>query len=273
MLNETSPEGLTHGRIVRALTAGAFSVVECVYLPGIRIGPHVHEHSKISLVVSGGTEERHRDTDDRYGPGWAVIKPIDAEHSNHFGPSGLRTLVITRRTDDSEIGAAWNQAVRQYRWVGGGPLVRAMFVVARAIREPSDVDCELLLEERLADVEAALIRAPEISSSSPRWLCGVRDRLHAYGAGHVPATRMAEDLGIHPVYLSRAFRLRFGCNMTEYVRRLRVRRAATLLADRWRSVAQVAQEAGFADHAHLCRVFKSQMGITPGAYRRMADCG
>ena len=32
--------------------------------------------------------------------------------------------------------------------------------------------------------------------------------------------------------------------------------------------ADAAQEAGFADQAHLTRVFKERFGITPSAYRK-----
>ena len=57
--------------------------------------------------------------------------------------------------------------------------------------------------------------------------------------------------------------------MSKYVQQLRVGRAAQLLQDKRLSSAQIAQAAGFADQAHLCRIFKSEFGLTPGRYRRL----
>ena len=39
-----------------------------------------------------------------------------------------------------------------------------------------------------------------------------------------------------------------------------------------RSLADVALAAGFADQAHLSRMFKSAVGITPARYRALGSC-
>lgn len=53
---------------------------------------------------------------------------------------------------------------------------------------------------------------------------------------------------------------------------LRVECACELLAE-GAGPADVAAETGFADQAHLTRVFKQRMGTTPAAYGRMAARG
>jgi transcriptional regulator GlxA family with amidase domain len=35
-----------------------------------------------------------------------------------------------------------------------------------------------------------------------------------------------------------------------------------------RSLADIAAECGFCDAAHLIRLFRSELGVTPGALRR-----
>lgn len=52
-----------------------------------------------------------------------------------------------------------------------------------------------------------------------------------------------------------------------YVRGRRVDRARTLL-DRGMPPPEVAYRTGFADQAHLTRVFKEATGKTPGEHRR-----
>lgn len=58
--------------------------------------------------------------------------------------------------------------------------------------------------------------------------------------------------------------------MGEYLRRLRVESAWRQLAITDKPLSVIALDAGFADQAHLTRVFESLMGVTPGAYRARA---
>jgi AraC-like DNA-binding protein len=46
-----------------------------------------------------------------------------------------------------------------------------------------------------------------------------------------------------------------------------VERARELLTGDAR-MADIAQECGFSDQAHLTRLFKRQTGVTPGVYRK-----
>lgn len=235
----------------------------------MRLGQHSHEHSMISLVVSGGIEEGYRFAVEPFGPGSVSIKPREVDHSNAVGPSGMTGLAISRCDDDSQLGADWTAAVSQYRWFMGGPAVRALFDVWATMRAPHGPDRALALDECLALLMGELGRPGPTPAVAPRWLRGVRDRLHALVDGAVPGARLAEYAGVHPVYLARTFRRHFGCCMSRYVRQLRVRRAAELLRDPRLPAARVAQDAGFADQAHLCRVFKAEFGLTPGRYRRL----
>jgi AraC family transcriptional regulator len=76
-------------------------------------------------------------------------------------------------------------------------------------------------------------------------------------------------VGVHRVHLARRFRQHFGCSTTEYLRHLRVRAAAAALASTETPLATVALDAGFADQSHLCRTFKGETGLTPGAFRAL----
>ena len=81
---------------------------------------------------------------------------------------------------------------------------------------------------------------------------------------------LAAEAGIHPVYLARAFRQRYGSSPAEYARRLRVEAARELLARCDLSLAQVAVEAGFSDQSHLSHQFRRVVGMSPGRYREVA---
>ena len=75
-------------------------------------------------------------------------------------------------------------------------------------------------------------------------------------------------VGVHPVTLARAFRRTFGCTIGEYLRRLRIERAAEQLATGTQPLAEIALAAGFADQSHFSNVFRRRVGMSPSAYRR-----
>ncbi|MFK0092098.1 helix-turn-helix domain-containing protein [Pseudomonas sp. NPDC090592] len=72
--------------------------------------------------------------------------------------------------------------------------------------------------------------------------------------------------GLSRSYLIRAFRQRFGLTPHGYLLDQRVQLARAQLRQ-GRPIAEVAQEAGFADQAHLQRAFKQHLAATPGHYR------
>lgn len=70
----------------------------------------------------------------------------------------------------------------------------------------------------------------------------------------------------------RAYRRRYFITPAQHRLSLRVEEAARQLAC-GRAPAEVAMRTGFSDQAHLTRVFKQRMGVTPAAYGRMVSGG
>ena len=78
---------------------------------------------------------------------------------------------------------------------------------------------------------------------------------------------VARIAGVHPMHLAKLFRRRFGCSMGEYLRRRRIAWACGQLAHGEGTITAIAQDAGFADHAHFTRTFVRVTGCTPRWYR------
>jgi AraC family transcriptional regulator len=112
-----------------------------------------------------------------------------------------------------------------------------------------------------ADIEDAA------EGQRPAWLRIVREWLHDECGRDLRLGQLAAAADVHPVYLARAFRKTFHCTPGDYLRRCRLTRAAALLADANRPLAEIADESGFFDQAHFTRRFKHAYGISPGRYR------
>jgi AraC family transcriptional regulator len=98
----------------------------------------------------------------------------------------------------------------------------------------------------------------------------VLDRIHADFQRPLSLADLAATAGVHPVHLARAFREHQGITVAAYTRRLRFERSLRELAElgtSQRSLAEIAQAAGFADQSHFSRTFKKLTGLTPKAYR------
>ncbi|MCX2888003.1 MULTISPECIES: AraC family transcriptional regulator [Pseudomonas] len=107
--------------------------------------------------------------------------------------------------------------------------------------------------------------APVHDEGNPRL-----DAAAAFIRAHRSDPLSLEDIcmacGLSRSYLIRAFRQRFGLTPHGYLLDQRVQLARAQLRQ-GRAIAEVAQEAGFADQAHLQRAFKQHLAATPGHYR------
>jgi AraC family transcriptional regulator len=69
-------------------------------------------------------------------------------------------------------------------------------------------------------------------------------------------------------YFSRAFKLTFRETPHAYIVRHRLERAESLMLTTDLLLSDIAARCGFADQAHLCRLFRQQYAKSPAAWRR-----
>lgn len=243
--------------------APAVSFVKSDYVGGLRMPRHFDPETRITLVVAGGCTETVGRSESYCSPGSVVLKPAGADHANVFGDHGMTAFSIRF----SSTAAVRPDA---HRWTHGGPIARRMFDLYQRIASERNVDAEAI-DADLLDVLALLTSAvgDDRAGHLPPWLDDVRSCLHESYPHRVSVHDLAAVVDTHPVYLARVFRRRFGCSVIEYVHRLRTQHAARLLGRTDEPCAQIAVRVGFADQAHLCRVFKRHAGVTPAAYRQL----
>lgn len=155
-----------------------------------------------------------------------------------------------------------------------GPVARQL--LARALCLAQSADCEPLdLDSLAAELTAAVASDLERKHGRPApWLLQCRDALRddsQYTVGNHGLSKLADELGLHPVYLARAFRCHFRCSPGEFARSYRLQRAAGLLAGSRLSLTDVALDCGFFDQAHLSHSFRARFGLTPRDYRIRAS--
>jgi len=78
--------------------------------------------------------------------------------------------------------------------------------------------------------------------------------------------KLAREIGIHRVQLSRKFLALTNENPSDFIRITRLKKAAKLLLTRKFSISEVCYQVGFKDPAHFTRIFSKQFNITPSKY-------
>jgi AraC family transcriptional regulator len=245
---------------------------ETVYPPGHAQAMHDHDFANISIVLSGSIEERvGRRTHDGVA-GHVVFKPAGVPHANRCRSNGARLFRIELHGAGSEDSLG-SGTLRDYAWASGGPAL-ALMLRARREHRTSDPDSDLALEclalEVLARLPGGDNRSPHRDARGPEppWFRRLLDLLHSRSDEPLRVSALADEVGVHPVYLARVFRRRLHGTVGEYVRWLRLARSIEAMRYRGRSLADIALDAGFYDQAHFSRTFRSGLGRSPAAYRR-----
>ena len=148
--------------------------------------------------------------------------------------------------------------------------------VRRAMRQ---IETERKLEELAAaqpeqtETEEEAEDAPEEGENSQTALvmAHVRRYLEDNYMFDLSLDSVGEILHISPAYLSAQFKKYQKMNFLDCLTELRINAAKELLADPFRSSAEVASMVGYEDASYFARAFKKRTGMTPTQYRRQAS--
>lgn len=80
---------------------------------------------------------------------------------------------------------------------------------------------------------------------------------------------VSRELEITPEYLSTLFNREMGINFSTFLKQFRMSHAKRLLKGSDMKIYEVAKAAGYSDPKYFQRVFKEEVGVSPGEYRQM----
>jgi AraC-like DNA-binding protein len=103
---------------------------------------------------------------------------------------------------------------------------------------------------------------------SARRLRHVIDFIEANCLRNIRLEELAALVGLSQSYFSTAFKGSTGLAPHQWHTRARIERVKALLLAPRATLTEVAATAGFADQAHMTRVFKRQTGVTPAVWLR-----
>ena len=245
-----------------------FCLKEFAQPPHRRLPWHDHHHASICFVVSGSYAERIRGEARECPPQAVVFKPAAERHADEFGRDGGTCLLIEIAPSRLATIEPFSDITtrpglfRTARLAGLGQRIYREFTGGDGL---SPLAVEGLILELL--VEASRAAGPEATHSQPKWLARARDLIHENVGQPLTLSSIAGEVGVHPAHLARSFRAHYHRPIGDYIRRLRIERAARELTDSSASIAEIGFRAGFFDQSHFSRVFRRHTAMSPAAFR------
>jgi AraC family transcriptional regulator len=254
---------------LRSIRTAGFTLTEGVHAGGSRLPWHHHDGPTLCFVLRGVFTETSGGERLMCTPDTLKVMPAGERHCDDFDRGDTRGLLV--ETDPERARFIRSHAAvldERVSFHGGLPaaLARRVYHEFRQADDAAPLAIEGLLLELLAAVSRR--QAEAVSNGAAPWLRETRERLRADLASRPSLAQLAAAAGVHPVTLARAFRRSFGCTVGEYLRRLRIERAAEQLAGGDQPLAEIALAAGFADQSHFSNVFRRRVGMSPSVYRR-----
>jgi AraC-like DNA-binding protein len=238
---------------------------------------HSHETFSIGAVTGGRSVYLNRHAREWIGAGAVVMMNPDDVHAcnpiadERWSYRMLHVDVEWLTSLQHELGFSANHAFRAFSQtmtldpVLFDGLNRLCVILV-------DDDADTLRKESAAisffsEVQRKLNPAPLTDRDASRQLTRAAEFIAENCTHSLTLEDICEVAELSASHLIRAFKQRYGMTPHAYLINRRIQYSRAQLR-RGRLIADVALDAGFADQAHLQRMFKRLVAATPGQYRR-----
>jgi len=227
---------------------------------------HCHENPHFSFVLNGGSLEKRGNIEIERQPGKITFYHSGEYHQSTCIKNSSRHVNLElqpRFLAENEIEETKLASV-----IEKNP--DAKFLLLQVCKELmaddewSDVSIKMILHELLN--QYLYLQA---NKKNRLWLSKIdeilRDNLHEA----LSLDYLSNIVNLHPVTISKQFHKYYSCTLGEYVRKLRIEKALTLIKNSQYTLTEIAYECGFADQSHFIRTFKHLTAFLPHNYQRL----
>jgi AraC-like DNA-binding protein/quercetin dioxygenase-like cupin family protein len=253
-------------------------ITEPAYPAGWRMSPHSHHQYEMTMVQAGACYVSLGRDLRRVVTGDVVFLPSRVSHGHEPYMDNSVELIVVQfpQLDSALIDELMNaRPIGHYHL---GELDRSRFLslcfqlqreIAGGLPHASTL-CRALVEQmavlllRSAQSETGdslTVEQQSAIESSLEWM-------HANAHRTVSIGEVAERVGFSPAYFRALFRRSVGVSPKQYLTALRLQSSKCLLMHSERTVAEVAELAGFNSPQEFSKVFRRFTGLPPSEWKR-----
>ncbi len=173
--------------------------------------------------------------------------------------------IVDGRKDEGSVGSQERLTTRHQRLLESlkAPPVYAAAQEIWYRSKAIEVISELLFESPEEDRSLFCIRQQRLAQERVE---KVKEILEARMDNAPALEELGKLVGCSHYYLSRTFSKEVGMTISQYLRQLRIEKAAQLLETGRYNVTEVALEVGYSSLSHFSHAFQQQTGCCPGLY-------
>lgn len=249
----------THVNKIIILEDQFVRVTKTKYDAGVFMPLHTHEHSAVSLILSGDFEESTANWSGKMCRSKTLLKPAHVAHSDHFEKECIILCVYLKEERiispaNRDVLTNWS-SVYGVNWASFQPYLSAIGKKEK--------------EEALNVFFNHIRKAKSCDNSVPSWIIELKHQMDHDFQSAIQTNTLAEQYEVHPVYLARVFRKYYGRGIKSYLNHLRIRNSMAEIIHSNQSLTQIAMANGFSDQSHFIRYFKEASGTTPKSFREI----
>ncbi|MBV8048365.1 MAG: AraC family transcriptional regulator [Paludibacterium sp.] len=271
----TTPRATDKSDFFRADDIGRLEYLDASYSQRV-FPPHFHEEYVVNALTLGAQSYRHRGGTHLAGVGALVLINPGEVHTGqtahetgwayrgYYPSASLLQRLAREISGQTGINPYFRQTVVLDGW-----LAQQLNLLHGLLRTSSDcLQREAALQAVFAQVlQRHMAVRPQAVPDAGNAVSKAQQMLADDPGGNLSLNTLSQTVGLSPWQLCRQFKRRIGLSPVAWRNQLRVSRARGLLASGM-PPGEVAQTLGFADQAHLTRVFCSIVGTPPGRYQR-----
>lgn len=254
---------------------------------------HYHSEPELTLVLQGSMIYQVNQQSYELHAGQGLFCNSNALHTGHPVPGGgdCKYLSVTFAP---RLLAGFSHSIIQKQYIH--PLLASTSLTSRSLLPDGDWQDRILdsltrirtLDHKKADgyeirllteilsiwseiYEHCFQREEVPSQAAIRDAARLRtilDYIHLHYMEHITLEDIAAQISICRSECCRFFKKHMHESLFDYLLEYRIRQSLSLLSDSMLSITEIADQTGFTTPAYYAKVFRQQIHMTPGEYRR-----
>ena len=230
---------------------------------------HFHENPYFTFLLKGNVIEENKKETYNLSPGSLLFHNWHDSHRNIKPPGFTRGFHL-------ELDQHWlNRFDLSLEQIKGSinvknPCVKnsMMNIVIESKTDDNydELSTQFLIFEILGELKHET--ATKYSMKAPSWGKKLEELVNDGDNTKLTIEGISNEIGIHPVHLSRSFHKYYRTTFGEYCRNIKLDRAISLILSKKLTHSEVAHACHFYDQSHFISSFKRRFKITPRQFMK-----